>query len=248
MLLADLITAFMLLTRLPVGRFAGSPDLGRCVWAFPLVGLVVGGIGSLVYGLAHWLGMPPLVAAGWTVAATMLVTGALHEDGLADTADGFGGGGTPARKLEIMRDSRIGSYGALALVLSVVVRVAAIAALGRPWAAAAVIILAAMVGRAAILVVLLIIAPARDDGMGSAMGTPHAGRIALGLGLAVASAFLSTPPRAAVAAVVLGLGSALVLAKLAASQIGGYTGDVLGAAEVLAECVVLTAAASVGGA
>jgi adenosylcobinamide-GDP ribazoletransferase len=246
LLLADLITALMLLTRLPVGRFGGGPDLGRCVWAFPVVGLFVGGTGSFVYAAAHWVGMPPLLGAAWTLAATLLVTGALHEDGLADTADGFGGGGTPARKLEIMRDSRIGSYGTLALVLSVGVRVAAIAALGQPRAAAAVIIPAAMIGRGAMLVLLLWLPPARGDGMGAAMGKPQVGRIATGLAVAAGAALLLMPPRAAIAAVVLGFGSSLVLGKTAMAQIGGYTGDVLGAAEVLGECVVLTAAVSAG--
>jgi adenosylcobinamide-GDP ribazoletransferase len=126
------------------------------------------------------------------------------------------------------------------------VRVAAIAALGQPRAAAAVIIPAAMIGRGAMLVLLLWLPPARGDGMGAAMGKPRVGRIATGLAVAAGAALLLMPPRAAIAAVVLGFGSSLVLGKTAMAQIGGYTGDVLGAAEVLGECVVLTAAVSAG--
>jgi adenosylcobinamide-GDP ribazoletransferase len=245
--LADLVAAFTLLTRLPVARFAHSdkpPELARCVWAFPIVGLAVNGTGGLVYWLAHRIGMPPLLAAAWTLAATMIVTGGLHEDGLADTADGFGGGATPARKMEIMRDSRIGSYGALALLLSMVVRVAAIAALGRPATVATAMIVAGVIGRGGMLLLLVLLTPARDDGMGAAMRRPPTTSAALGLGLAVLAAFLLLPTLPATASVVFGLGSSLLLARLADRQIGGHTGDVLGACEVATECVVLTVIAT----
>ena len=104
----------MLLTRLPVGWLATSAEPARladAVWAFPVVGAVVGAIGGAVFWVCARLGMPPAVAAVWTLASMLLVTGALHEDGLADTADGLGGGRTRERKLEIMRDSRIGTFG-----------------------------------------------------------------------------------------------------------------------------------------
>jgi adenosylcobinamide-GDP ribazoletransferase len=243
LLIADVVTAFMLLTRLPIARFArfgAPPDLARCVWAFPLVGVAVNGMGGLVYWLAHRVGMPPLLAAAWTLAATMIVTGAFHEDGLADTADGFGGGSTRVRKMEIMRDSRIGSYGALALLLSVVVRMAAMAALGRPGIVAIAMILAGMLGRSGMLLLLLLLPPARDDGMGASMGKPRTEAIALGLGLAMVAAFLSLPGLPAIVAVALGFSSSLVVARLAHMQIGGHTGDLLGASEVITECVVLT--------
>jgi adenosylcobinamide-GDP ribazoletransferase len=247
LLLADLISAFMLLTRLPVARFArlgGAPDLARCVWAFPVVGLAVNGMGGLVYWLAQRVGMPPLLAAAWTLATTMIVTGALHEDGLADTADGLGGGSTPAQKMDIMRDSRIGSYGALALLLSVVMRAGAIAALGRPIFVATAMILAGILGRSGILLLLFVLPPARDDGMGATMGSPRAKSIGLGLGLAVVTTFLALPVLPAIEVVVLGFSSSLVLAELAYMQIGGHTGDLLGASEVITECVVLTVVVS----
>ena len=238
--LTDLAHALMLLTRFPVARLAEPADAARCVWAFPVVGLIVNGIGGLVYAVAHWAGMPPLLAAAWALAATMMMTGALHEDGLADTADGFGGGATPARKMAIMRDSRIGTYGTLALVLSTGMRAAAIAALGRPAAVMAALGLAGVLGRAAIIPMLLAIAPARTDGMGAALGRPHPATAGAGIGLAIVAAFLCLPPKPAAAAVVSGFGAALVVAIQARRQIGGYTGDTLGAGEIAGECSVLT--------
>jgi adenosylcobinamide-GDP ribazoletransferase len=246
-LLTDLVTAFMLLTRLPVARFVRPgvpPDLARCIWAFPIVGLAVGAVGGLVYWLAHKLGMPPLVAAAWTLGATLITTGAIHEDGLADTADGFAGGATPARKIEIMRDSRIGSYGALGLLLSLILRASAIAALDRPRLVLIAMVLAGMLGRSGMLVFLLALKPARDEGMGASVAKPPAWSAALGMGFAIAAPALLLPVQPAIAAVILGLGSCLAVARLAYKQIGGHTGDVLGAGELVSECVVLTAIAS----
>jgi adenosylcobinamide-GDP ribazoletransferase len=249
-LLADLLAAFLLLTRLPITRFASlgtSADLARCVWAFPIVGLVVNGVGGLVYWLAHRLGMPPLLAAAWTLATTTIATGALHDDGLADTADGFGGGATRAQKLHIMRDSRIGSYGALALLLSVVLRVAAIAALGNPPRVMLVLCLSGMLGRGGILVLLLALRPARDDGMGAEIGKRGALRAVVGLALPIVASLLALPLPSAIAIIATALVASVTAAKLAHSQIGGYTGDVLGAVEVITECVVLSVAGTVFG-
>ena len=237
----------MLLTRLPVARFVvlgKPPDLARCVWAFPVVGLVVNGVGGFVYWMGYRVGMSPLLAAAWALAATMVITGAFHEDGLADTADGFGGGTTRARKLEIMRDSCIGSYGTLALLLSITIRVAAIATLGHPRAVLMAMTLAGMLGRNGILLLLLSLPAARNDGMTASIGKLRASNVMLGFALAIVASFLLLPTLLAIAAVVLAFGSSFALAKLAAKQIGGYTGDVLGASEVAAECVVLTVIAS----
>jgi adenosylcobinamide-GDP ribazoletransferase len=247
LLVSDLVAALMLLTRLPVRRLARSgerPDLGRCIWAFPIVGAAVNGASGLVYWLARTAHMPPLLAAGWTLAATLIITGAFHEDGLADTVDGFGGGATPARKLEIMRDSRIGSYGAAALFLSLIVRTAAIAALGLPRVVLTAMIVAGALGRSAMIVPLLFLRPARGDGMGASVGEPRLINAGVGLGFAVITSFLFLPPLPGAGVVVLGFGSSWVLTIIAGRQVGGHTGDVLGAAEVVVECGVLTLLAS----
>ena len=243
----DLLAAFQLLTRLPVARFTqpdAPPNLARCVWAFSLVGLVVNAVGGLVYWLSHWLAMPPLLAAVWALATTMVMTGALHEDGLADTADGFGGGDTAERTLRIMRDSHIGAYGALALLISVLARVTAIAELGDPQRVMVAFCLAGMLGRAGILVLLLALRPARDDGMGAAIAAASPGHIWAGLVIAVIACLVAVPAKTAIAMIAAALIVSLAVVRLAKRQIDGYTGDVLGACEVIVECVVLTIAAS----
>jgi len=236
----------MLLTRLPVGWLgSGSSDLARSVWAFPVVGLVVGLIGGLAYWLLYGFGVPAWLAASWAFAAILVVTSAFHEDGLADTVDGFGGGKTRERKLEIMRDSRIGSYGAVALALSLLIRIGALASLERPHAVLIVLIAAAMAGRAGMIVPLLLLPPARTDGMASGMGhVPH-WSAALGLGLVGMILLFLLPFGGAFAVAVAALAASLVLTQLARAQIGGHTGDVLGAAEVMVECATLTVLAAV---
>jgi len=246
-LLADLLAAFQLLTRLPVARLgqtAAPVNLARCVWAFPVVGLVVNALGGFAYWLAYWLGVPPLLAAVWALAATSTVTGGLHDDGLADTADGFGGGATLERKLEIMRDSRIGTYGTLVLCLSVMARVIAIASVADPLRVAVAFVLAGILGRSVILVLLLALRPVRDDGLGAAVGGASIGRTAAGLSAAVVVCLVAVPGGQGLAMIGAALGVALAMANLARRQIGGYTGDVLGAAEAIAECAVLTVASS----
>jgi adenosylcobinamide-GDP ribazoletransferase len=245
--LTDLCNALTLLTRIPVGRLADSPNRsnpGRCVWAFPLVGLLVNAIAASVYWMVHALGVPPLVGAVWALAASMLATGALHDDGLADTADGFGGGNTPERKLDIMRDSRIGCYGALALMLAVITRAGAIAALDDPRRVLAALIAAGMLGRGGMLAVLVLLRPARADGLAASLGAIPRLSVMFGLATAVIGAALTLSPHPALTAVILSAGVVLGMAKLAQSEIGGYTGDVLGAVEVIIECAVLTGVAS----
>jgi adenosylcobinamide-GDP ribazoletransferase len=240
--LGQLVAAFMLLSRLPVGRLARARgEFADSIWAYPLVGAAVGGIAAAVFAGCVAVGMPPAVAAAWTLAAQLLTTGALHEDGLADTADGLGGGRTRERKLEIMRDSRIGSFGALALALSLAARGTALALLSGPWRVAAGLVAAAALGRAAILVVLLALAPARPDGLAAGLGRRGAGRAAVGLALALAVAVLALPLADAVRAGCAALAAALAVAWLARRQVGGYTGDILGAAAVVAECAALAA-------
>ena len=245
-MLNDALTAFTLLTRLPLGRFsrAGSPDLASSVWAFPVVGLVVGALGGLVYALAHWIGMAPLLAAAWALIAMLLITGAFHEDGLADAADGFGGGTTRERKMEIMRDSRIGAYGTLAVAMSLIVRVAALASLGRAHLVIMALIAAGILGRGGIVLILLLLRPARPDGMAAALDVLPEGSVAVGLGLTLVAPFLLLPLGSAFLAVILGLATCLAVSRLAYAQIGGHSGDVLGAAEVVVECAVLSVVAA----
>ncbi len=241
-LLADLSAALGLLTRLPTGwlpQHGEASGFARAIWAYPLVGFGIGAIGGAVLGAGLWLGLPPLAAALCAMAATLLLTGGFHEDGLADTADGFGGGRDKARKLEIMRDSRIGSYGVLALVVALGLRATTLAALPGGagmlalWGGAA-----AALGRGVILGLLALLPPARRDGMASGLGQPAFWPALVGAVLTLLP-LLALPLAKGVLAAGLVAVSALALARLAHRQIGGHTGDVLGAGAVLGECVAL---------
>jgi adenosylcobinamide-GDP ribazoletransferase len=241
---AELVLGFMLLTRLPMPALAQLPPAGGGMWAFPVVGGVIGALGGLAYAVALRLGLPVPLATAWALAAQLLVTGALHEDGLADMADGFGGGRDRQRKLEIMRDSRIGSYGVLALLLALGMRAAAMVELHDPVSVAAALAVAGALGRAAMLGVLAALQPARQDGLAAGLGRPDRGALLVGGGLATLAALVLLPAPLASVAVLLAAGCAAGMARLAWRQVGGHTGDVLGATAQVTECVVLTALAA----
>jgi adenosylcobinamide-GDP ribazoletransferase len=235
------IAAFGLLTRLPVWRLtdAAPAEFVRSVWAFPIVGAVIGGLGGVFYALAIRIGLASSLASLLAVGCMILLTGALHEDGMADTIDGFGGGRTAERRLEIMRDSRIGSYGALALIVAVGLRVAAIATLADPWRVLIALVVAGSLARGAILVVLLTAKPARNNGMAAGLARVPMGETIAGLAMPlVLGAILLPFPRVLFLALIAAL-IAWVIARAATSRIGGHTGDVLGATAVISECAAL---------
>lgn len=236
----DLASAFALLTRLPVP--AHRPQGARSAWAWPLVGAVVGGIAAALAWGATALGAPPGPVAALVLAAQALMTGALHEDGLADTADGLMGGQTRERRLEIMKDSRIGSFGALALLLVTLARWSAIVALIGSGSFGA-LIAAGAVSRAPMAILMAALPNARPSGLSHLMGRPAAHVVALACALALTLALLTsgggTLLMALYAAPLI-----LALASAARSRIGGQTGDILGAGQQLTEAAALTAAAS----
>ena len=232
--------ALIFLTRLPVAAPRdGGPTLADSAGLFPLAGVVVGALGGLIYWLGDAVGLPPVLAAFGAVGATILATGALHEDGLADVADGFGGGFDRERKLEIMRDSALGSYGALALILSLGARVAALAALADPAAVMGALVAAHGIARATLPAVMGFGRPARSDGLGAGAGRPDGSQVSIALGLGLLLAALAVGPFYGLACLAIaGLGT-VILVAVAARQIGGYTGDVLGAIEQLGEVLTL---------
>ncbi|WP_426033987.1 adenosylcobinamide-GDP ribazoletransferase [Cypionkella sp. TWP1-2-1b2] len=235
--LAEVQLAVMLLTRLPAGRMAQAPAIGAAVWAFPLAGALVGGIAAAVLAGALAVGVAPPLAAGLALAASVLATGGLHEDGLADCADGFGGGRDRARKLEIMRDSRIGSYGGLALILSLGLRWQALAILAahNPKLAACALIALAISSRAGLSFALLWMPAARSDGMGKSAAGTTLGHALVGLALVIIGLAALVGPQATVLVLTTQIVVQLIFARLALRQIGGQSGDVLGAMQQLAE-------------
>jgi len=234
--------ALMLLTRVPAGwliRARAFPEARDCLWAYPLVGALVGAVGAGAMAL-----LPPALGAVWALVAMAALTGALHEDGLADMADGFGGGATPAGKLEIMRDSRVGSYGVVAVVLSMAVRGAALAGLaGAGWGGWA-LVAAGALSRASMAVPLLLLRPARVDGLGAALGRMPAGSALACGGLAAAVALVAVGPGPALVAIAAALVAAGGVSALARRQIGGFTGDVLGGCAVVTEAAILSVLAA----
>jgi adenosylcobinamide-GDP ribazoletransferase len=244
----EIVTAVAFSTRLPLARVvpaeASAADLAAAIWALPLAGVLVGAIGAVVYAVAHRLGVPAWPAAALTIAATLALTGCLHEDGLADTADGFGGGATRERKLEIMRDSRIGAYGVCALVVSILIRTGILASLADPGWVAWALIAAHGAGRATLPVLMFLVGPARADGLSVTAGQPPREQAIAGAVLGVLILLICLGFESAlIAAILLAVAVALV-ARLSTAQIGGQTGDVLGALEQVSEIVVLLVAAS----
>lgn len=211
--------------------------MNRIAWAAPVAGAAVGLVGALVLALTAWLGLPPLLRAGLSTAALVAATGALHEDGLADVADGFGGGSTRERKLEIMRDSRIGAQGAAALTLLLIAKVAALAQLAERRDLLTLLAFPTIARWLAALLVVLF-PYARPEGLGRAFsGEAGRAQAAIATGIAaVAIAVLGTPlilPALGTAAVVFGF--AFWLHR----RLGGLTGDVYGAAIELGEVTML---------
>jgi adenosylcobinamide-GDP ribazoletransferase len=242
----DLRTGLAFLTRLPLASSAPSTgsEVARASWTFPVVGAAVGALGALLYWIAHGLGLQPFVSAALAVTATLLVTGCLHEDGLADTADGFGGGGTRERKLEIMRDSGIGSYGAAALILSLLLRVGAIASLAGPALVAPALIAAHAGARATMPVFMRRVPRARDDGLSAGAGDPPQGSAVLAVAIGLVVLLLCLGLGATVLAALLLATATVLLAWLSVTQIGGQTGDVLGTQEQVSEILILLVAAA----
>jgi adenosylcobinamide-GDP ribazoletransferase len=241
----DLVAACRFLTRLPIAGLSSAHTglLARSMRAFPLAGIVVGVVGWAAFAIAAGIGLPATIAALLAIAATVLVTGALHEDGLADTADGFGGGEGRAGKLAIMRDSRSGAYGVLALVFSVALRAAALTVLTTPRVGAA-LVAAHAVSRAGLPIIMRWLDPARDDGLGASAGQPDDLAVGWCLGIALVVALLCLGFGPGLIAVIVAAAAMAGLASLAQRQIGGYTGDVLGAAQQIGEIAMLLTAAA----
>lgn len=246
----DLKIAMIFFTRVPVAYDGalGLPELKRAWRAVPLVGAVIGAVGAGVYAAAHRLGLGPTIAAVLAVMATTLLTGALHEDGLADFVDGCGGGRDRAGRLEIMRDSRIGTYGVLALGFTGALRIAALATIAAPYAVAVVLIAVHAVSRAAIPLAMTRMAPARGDGLAADAGKPAPATLAIALGLAAVLALGLLGGIAGACVLAVACMAAMIVAAVAQRLVGGYTGDVLGAVEQAAEVSILVALAGLSGA
>ena len=248
--------ALQFLTRVPAPRWVGFEPgwLNASARHFPLVGALVGAVGAAVLLAASML-WPPLVAAFLALAATVSTTGAFHEDGLADTLDALGGSVPRERALAIMKDSRIGSYGAVSLIVVLGARVALMAALcAGPWqVVVAAMVLSHALGRAGAVALMALLPYAGDaehakaKPLATAIGPVEwmtalawgGGLVAVGVGAGALS------PGRAVVVLALAAGVALLMRAWLRRRLGGYTGDTLGAAEQFTEVAVLLALCTV---
>lgn len=237
--ISDIRAALTFLTRLPVG--GPHRALSACAWAFPIAGLAVGLAGGAVFWLAGWAGLSPWIAAFLTLFTTAIVTGALHEDGLADAADGLGAGGTVERKLEIMRDSRIGGYGALALMLATGLKAAAIAAFPSGLPGAAAIVAIHILSRAVLPGVMAWLRPASASGVAASVGRPAWAGALIAILLGAVGPLFVIGPCAAAVAITAALGMAALGGLLLLRSLGGYNGDTIGLLEQLTEIAIMLA-------
>lgn len=224
-----------LLTRVPVGGRRPADPKNSTMW-FPVVGSAIGLCAAGVYASALFL-FSAFIAAALAVGAGIVVTGAFHEDGLADTADAFWGGSTREQRLEILKDPRIGAFGALAILFSVLLRIFALASLDSLTALGA-LVGAHTLSRTAVILALGWFSPAAE-GLGSLYArATSARRIAMGVALgglvAVTALHLWSLPAAGLA-----MCACLGVGLIGHRKVGGITGDVLGAVEQVAEVSIL---------
>ena len=239
----SLLAAIQFLTRIPI-RLRREPDVSASVIWFPIVGALVGaGVGGAAAGL--WYLVPPIVAAAVAVALGLLITGAFHEDGLADVADAFAGGATIERRLEILKDPRHGSYGVAALCSSIVLRIVCLGSFAGPRAMFISAVAAHAVGRGAAVGLMGIAPVATRTGLGADYGqSTTAGKAVTGvlLGLAVAVIVVGRWAAPLVAVVFV---TVVCVRWISMRKIGGISGDVLGTCEQIAECLCLAVLAGI---
>ncbi|EFL90443.1 adenosylcobinamide-GDP ribazoletransferase [Ahrensia sp. R2A130] len=251
---ADTLASLRFLSRLPVPYSENTPlpDFQKQAHTFPLAGIIIAAPATILASISIWLGLQPLVVAIIAIATTIIITGALHEDGLADVADGFWGGHTIARKLEIMRDSSIGTYGTLALILCLSLTAALMAQTLSAMSStqfAISLITSASLSRAAMLWPWVSIDNARptssqnksqrkdEAGLSARFGMPDHGTMRATFVISLAPALLLAATfgiqTTLIVLIAASLGT-LAMTKLAHHHIGGHTGDILGATQQIA--------------
>ncbi len=237
----DLLVALLFLTRIPlkINMNFSMAAVGSSVRCFPLVGLVVGGISGGVFFTLNLLGLPVFVCATIAVGLQILITGALHEDAIGDVADGFGGGATKDKKLEIMRDSRVGTYAVVTLIIAITLKITAIGSMYPEVLALPVIISAAVASRGMLAWGMYLMPSARKDGLGASAGKPQLISVVGALIFTIIIPVALIGPFAASAALLGAFVSTGLMGWIAHRQIGGQTGDVLGSLQQVSEITFL---------
>lgn len=253
-IIRDTIQSLGFLSRLPLASswFEGTNDsLKQSVRAFPLAGAILGALAGIALFICDYLGLPALTCSFMTVGALIAMTGALHEDGLGDAADGFFGAATPERRLEIMKDSRIGTFAALTLMIFIGLKVSLLATILQRFGVFQTILVligAEAASRAAMLVLWYQLPSARPGGVADNVGAPKWEALlcamGIGLGILLATIFLVGGIFALFKAIIFAFALLYGFAKLCLIKIGGQTGDTLGAAQQLVALAILLGVAS----
>lgn len=235
----DISAAIGLLTRLPipVSQDKAIARGAAAAWAYPIAGGVVGAIVAVSIAVLTWVGLPIGIVAALALAVGIIVTGAMHEDGLADTADGLWGGWNLTRRLAIMKDSHIGVYGVIALALSLLIRWMAISGLVVLGGYLAALVAVAVLSRAGMVVLMATMVNARDTGLSQSVGRPAPMTALIAVAITVAIAFLCGHLGLIVVAVI----TTALCGMIAQVKIGGQTGDILGATQQITEIALLLA-------
>ncbi len=243
---AELLFSLSFLTRLPIPftRTIDPPALAQSMRFFAIAGAAIGGLTGTCLVLLNWLHVPHFLAAALTVLFSLLLTGGLHEDGLSDSADGLFGGKSRERRLEIMRDSRIGSYGAMALFGCLLAKVGAFDAMYAlsPFTLISISAASGAFSRAMVVDMMWATRPARSDGLAVFAGRPGRNSALFAIATGGALAFfagLPLHPESGVIAVLAAAGITGLLRRFAMRLIGGQTGDICGATQVLVEIAML---------
>ncbi len=252
-MLEDFLLALTLLTRIPVPHFdlQTKANHGSAFWAYPIVGALVGAIGAAVFAAATYLGLGASVAVVVAMAAMVLATGAFHEDGFADYCDGIGGGLTRAKKLTIMRDSRLGTYGAAGLLfwfaLTALLYGELATATWQPQVGgmAAIFICLGALQRAFIGVPLMMLSRARDDGLTANTPPTSLHLVAIAFVIAIVPCWVAFGWNVMVAMFGAALAASLAMTGISAKYLGGRTGDALGATATVASIAALMALVSI---
>ncbi len=242
----DIAAAVMILTRIPIkwSYFSEKePDISQSLWAYPVVGIIISIFSICVYLVSVSLGWPVFVSSASALLVTVLITGAFHEDGLADVCDGFWGGYTKDRKLEIMKDSRVGTYGVLALLFSLALRIMFLSSLAT-YEAISALIITACVSRTIIVSLLTVMKPAVTDGMGVKAGKPSIYSLCLSITISVVTTYFLAGVGVTGLVISVSVLALLFVRFVALRHIGGYTGDVLGAGQQVSEIFIYAALAT----
>lgn len=243
----DLQICLIFLTRIPIpgGLVLSNPSLAQACRFFPVIGALLGVIGAIVLAVTHQFGLPQNASVLLAIAAIVIVSGGLHEDGLSDTADGLGGGIDKERRLEIMKDSRVGSFGVIALIICICLKWAGLAALPIGSAAMAVFV-SAVISRGTLPVFMRYLPTVKEEGLSAQVGQPDFDRVAISILITLAAALIGLGFWLTIYVVLV---LALITSAMAfwvKIKIGGQTGDILGAFQQIAEISVILTIAAVG--